>query len=692
MKHKPKYLTKSRFKLALECPTRVRFALDHAHYANQKSENPFLLALADGGFQVGEMAKLHYPLGKDCKAKDNEVALEETNRWIEEGESVIFEAALKSGFKYIRVDILEITDTEIRVIEVKSKSVKGSGSEQMFGKRGKIDSTWRPYLEDVAFQVCVTREYFSSRGINLPVRGFLMCPDKTKKSSIDGLHEHFVIRRDHRGRAFCEVNSELTISMLGESMMSVVDANLGVEAVISDTESYGKEGWECTTFEGAIHWLEDLLKMNDRGLKIPYLPVGQHCASCSFTTPNELTAEGKISGRRECFERGMQWDQVEFEKPKVWDVWNLRSKRAIIEEGRWFMHEMTEDDFKQDLTDPTELSDQDELPRAQRQWIQISASRGEFKDVYLDTEGLEKKISKFNWPLHFIDFETTAPAIPFYKGYVPYQGVSFQFSHHVLHEDGTLKHAGQFLGPGLGNDPTYEFVEALYGELSQDDGSVFMYSHHENTYLNYAHSLLRASSPFDEVKTKKLLAFLESLTWSSGVNMGLWDAGDRVMIDMAKLVRSHFWHPDMSGSNSIKAVLPAVLNASKELQVKYMKPIYGTSAMPSLNRSEGYSWIVRKSDGKVEDPYALLPKIGQDSLGEDLLTIERLYAEDKVGNGGAAMTAWSFMQFAQMADEERRELLEALKHYCELDTIAMAFIMEYFLIEISKQQKQESSY
>jgi len=375
MKHKSKYLTKSRFKLALECPTRVRFALDHVHYANQKSENPFLLALADGGFQVGEMAKLHYPLGKDCKAEDNEVALEETNRWIEEGESVIFEAALKSGFKYIRVDILEVTDTEIRIIEVKSKSVKGSGSEQLFGKRGKIDSTWRPYLEDVAFQVCVAREYFSSRGINLPVRGFLMCPDKTKKSSIDGLHEHFVIRRDHRGRAFCEVNSELTISMLGESMMSVVDANRGIEAVMSDAESYRKEGWECTTFEGAIHWLEDLLRMNDRGLKIPYLPVGHHCASCSFTTPNELIAEGKASGRRECFERGMQWEQVEFEKPKVWDVWNLRSKRAIIDEGRWFMHEMTEDDFKQDLTDPTELSDQDELS-------QLKGSG--FKSVHLE--------------------------------------------------------------------------------------------------------------------------------------------------------------------------------------------------------------------------------------------------------------------------------------------------------------------
>ena len=153
------------------------------------------------------------------------------------------------------------------------------------------------------------------------------------------------------------------------------------------------------------------------------------------------------------------------------------------------------------------------------------------------------------------------------------------------------------------------------------------------------------------------------------------------MIDMAKLVRAHFWHPDMAGSNSIKQVLPAVLNASAELQEKYEKPIYGTSAMPSRNRSEGFAWVVRTPDGRVEDPYKRLPKIGRGKLGDEFNEIERLYSEDSVGNGGAAMTAWSYMQFAEMSEEERDELKEALLHYCELDTLAMAFIMEYFLIE-----------
>ena len=195
-------------------------------------------------------------------------------------------------------------------------------------------------------------------------------------------------------------------------------------------------------------------------------------------------------------------------------------------------------------------------------------------------------------------------------GYRSYQGVSFQFSHHALYKDGRLEHKGQYLGPGLGTDPTYAFVEALYEELRHDKGSVFMYSHHENTYLNYAHSLLETSSPFEVGKTNDLLSFLKSLTYGAGINKNKWASSERVMIDMAKLVRAHFWHPDMAGSNSIKQVLPAVLNASAELQEKYGKPIYGTSAMPSRNRLEGLLGLFVLQMDVWRIPTSACPKLG----------------------------------------------------------------------------------
>ena len=54
----PRYLTKSRFVLAVECETKL-FYTGKTEYADRKKEDPFLAALAEGGFQVGEMAKLY---------------------------------------------------------------------------------------------------------------------------------------------------------------------------------------------------------------------------------------------------------------------------------------------------------------------------------------------------------------------------------------------------------------------------------------------------------------------------------------------------------------------------------------------------------------------------------------------------------------------------------------------------------
>ena len=56
-------LTKSRFKLGLECPNKLFYTMKDKEYANQKNDDPFLAALAQGGFQVEELARMHYPDG-----------------------------------------------------------------------------------------------------------------------------------------------------------------------------------------------------------------------------------------------------------------------------------------------------------------------------------------------------------------------------------------------------------------------------------------------------------------------------------------------------------------------------------------------------------------------------------------------------------------------------------------------------
>ena len=70
---KHRYLTKSRFKLGIECPTKLYYT-GKREYPNQKLDDPFLAALADGGYQVGELAKLYFPNGQDITTLDGVVA------------------------------------------------------------------------------------------------------------------------------------------------------------------------------------------------------------------------------------------------------------------------------------------------------------------------------------------------------------------------------------------------------------------------------------------------------------------------------------------------------------------------------------------------------------------------------------------------------------------------------------------
>src|SRR5215203_7038108 len=146
----PRYLTKSRFKLALECPTKL-FYTNKKEYANQKIDDPFLMALARGGFQVGELAKCYFPGGEEVTERDYEESIAHTNELLKRDNVTIFEAAVRYENFFVRVDVLVKNGDHLELIEVKSKSYK-EGETAFFGKRGGMDANWTPYLYDVAFQ------------------------------------------------------------------------------------------------------------------------------------------------------------------------------------------------------------------------------------------------------------------------------------------------------------------------------------------------------------------------------------------------------------------------------------------------------------------------------------------------------------------------------------------------------------
>jgi hypothetical protein len=71
-----RYLTKSKFKLALECTAKLYYQSNKA-YKKNKLDNDFLKTLAKGGFQVGELAKCY-----ESKIKNSRYLVEASiNYW-----------------------------------------------------------------------------------------------------------------------------------------------------------------------------------------------------------------------------------------------------------------------------------------------------------------------------------------------------------------------------------------------------------------------------------------------------------------------------------------------------------------------------------------------------------------------------------------------------------------------------------
>ena len=305
---------------------------------------------------------------------------------------------------------------------------------------------------------------------------------------------------------------------------------------------------------------------------------------------------------------------------------------------------------------------------SERQWLQIQKVQNNDATIFCDIQGLKEEMDSWVYPLHFIDFETSMVAIPFNKGRHPYEGIAFQFSHHVVYEDGRIEHKGEYLNTTSGVFPNFDFVRNLKANLEADEGSVFRYAAHENTYLNIIYNQLQESNEPDKAE---LCAFIQTITTSVNNGDNKW-AGPRDMIDMCELVKRYYYNPATHGSNSIKYVLPAILNSSKFLQNKYSQPIYGAlGGIPSHNYKD-WTWIKLK-DGQVMDPYKLLPNMFRDV---DTRNFAILSGNDEIRNGGAALTAYAKTQFAEMTALERNEIRKALLRYCELDTFAMVMIYE----------------
>ena len=152
--------------------------------------------------------------------------------------------------------------------------------------------------------------------------------------------------------------------------------------------------------------------------------------------------------------------------------------------------------------------------------------------VFFDAAGAAADLAPHGFPAYFLDFESVMFAVPIWKGTRPYQQIPFQFSLHVLDEDGMLRHTG-FLDLS-GNDPSRKFALSLIAQCGEH-GPVFVYN-----------------AGFESRVMRELASQFPDLASALEAIIGR-------VVDLLPVARTRYYHPSQHGSWSIKAVLPAAV-------------------------------------------------------------------------------------------------------------------------------------
>jgi hypothetical protein len=168
----------------------------------------------------------------------------------------------------------------------------------------------------------------------------------------------------------------------------------------------------------------------------------------------------------------------------------------------------------------------DELAAETQQRIHRVSVSGEPEVI----PGAREILDALAYPRYYLDFETIAPAVPIWAGTRPYAAVPVQWSCHIEEAAGDMRHE-EFLE--LSGEPPMRALAEKMIECLGDSGPVLMYTSYEKGVIT------------------RLIELFPDL------NDSLSNIISR-LIDLHPIVKTHYYHPKMLGSWSIKAVLPCI--------------------------------------------------------------------------------------------------------------------------------------
>jgi len=173
-----------------------------------------------------------------------------------------------------------------------------------------------------------------------------------------------------------------------------------------------------------------------------------------------------------------------------------------------------------------------DFPLSPKQQKQVAAAKS--GETVIDREEIVKRIESWQYPLHFLDYETFSYAIPQFDGVRPFQQMCFQYSLHTIDEPGREPRHSYFLSKGE-DDPPHALAARLCQDLSGGIGTVFVWY-----------------EAFEKTRnTEMAMMFPEFAAFFEEVNAHTYD--------LMKIFTDNLYiHPEFKGRSSIKKVLPVL--------------------------------------------------------------------------------------------------------------------------------------
>jgi hypothetical protein len=242
-----------------------------------------------------------------------------------------------------------------------------------------------------------------------------------------------------------------------------------------------------------------------------------------------------------------------------------------------------------------DVRDWDLLKPSERSRIELVLDR----EVRIDRDAIRRRLDQLTYPLHFLDFEAIDDPIPRYPGTRPYQHVPFQFSCHVLHEDGRVEHR-DYLHEAEG-DPRPALTAALVAALNERGSLIAYHATYERLRMEeLAHDLPAHAAPLRAAIAR------------------LWD--------QEPIFRAHYVDWRFEGRTSIKKVLPVLC---PDLSYEGLEVASGTEAMAAWDAAV---------HGRDEDPEATFAALRaycrQDTWA--MVRIHRVLVETAFAPGAAS--------------------------------------------------------